>query len=159
VSIVTPTRKIQRVGEVPVTEEDNAMVLIDHGAGVISHTQCGFNYFTSTEHDDTRADHHTITITGTQGTMRRAGYDWAPHGGDLATRDHRSFERQVGEKHDYVWQQGASLVAECLATGKEPPFTPEHALHVVEIMIAARASQETGRRVQITTTFRWPVVS
>jgi len=33
------------------------------------------------------------------------------------------------------------VVAEYLATGKEPPFTPEHSLHVVEIMIAARQSQ------------------
>jgi len=36
------------------------------------------------------------------------------------------------------------VVAEYLATGKEPPFTPEHSLHVVEIMIAARQSQKSG---------------
>ena len=134
------------------------MVLMDHGDGVISHTQCGFNYFTSVEHSDTRADHHTITITGTGGTMGLAGYDWAPHGVDLATRDHPAFERHAGGPHDYVWQQGASLASECLATGKEFPFVPEHALHVVEIMIAARESQETGRRIPIKSTFRWPVL-
>jgi hypothetical protein len=26
--------------------------------------QCGFNYFTPHEHDYTRQDHHTITISG-----------------------------------------------------------------------------------------------
>lgn len=159
VSIVTPTRTIRDKGEIRVTEEDNAMVLIDHGSGVISHTQCGFNYFTSQEHDYTRADHRTITITGTGGTISMLGYDWAPHGVDLATRDHPAFERHVAGPHDYVWQQGASLAAECLATGKELPFTPEHALHVVEIMVAARESQQTGLRIPIQSTFKWPIVS
>jgi predicted dehydrogenase len=50
-------------------------------------------------------------------------------------------------------------VAECLATGKEPPFTPEHALHVVEIMTAARQSQETGRRIAMRSTFKWPTAA
>ena len=40
----------------------------------------------------------------------------------------------------YVWQQGASVIAECLATGKEPLIAVEHALHVLEIIEAARAS-------------------
>ena len=56
-------------------------------------------------------------------------------------------------------QQGASLAAECLATGKEMLVTPEHALHVLEIIVAARQSQETGRRVPLRSTFKWPVVA
>jgi hypothetical protein len=50
-------------------------------------------------------------------------------------------------------------VAETLATGKEQLFTPEHALHVVEIICAARESQKTGRRIDLKSTFKWPVVS
>jgi predicted dehydrogenase len=156
-SVVTPTRQITDKGEIPVTAEDNAMVVMDHGGGVLSHVQCGFNYFAAAEHDDTQQNHHTITITGTHGEMAMAGYDWAPHGVDVATRRQRQFKRHAGEKSDYVWQQGASLVAQCLATGKEPPFTPEHALHVVEIMTAARQSQETGQRITMRSTFKWPV--
>src|SRR5207253_4173512 len=34
-SVVTPTRKIRGKGEIKVVAEDNAMVLMDHGAGVI----------------------------------------------------------------------------------------------------------------------------
>ena len=60
--------------------------------------------------------------------------------------------------HDCLWECGASRVAECLATGKEPLFTPEHALHVVEIITAARESQETKRHLPLTSTFKWPVV-
>jgi hypothetical protein len=42
-SIVTPERTIHEKGRIRVTEEDNAMVLLDHGQGVISHVQSGFN--------------------------------------------------------------------------------------------------------------------
>ncbi len=158
-SIVTPRRGIKDKGEIDVTAEDNAMVMMDHGNGVFSHVQCGFNYFTPHEHDRTDQGHHTITITGSGGTMTLAGYDWAPHAVDLATREQPKFKRHADAKHDYVWQNGASLVAECLVTGREPLFTPEHALHVVEIMTAARQSQETGRRIPLRSTFKWPVVS
>lgn len=42
---------------------------------------------------------------------------------------------------------------------KELLVTPEPALHVLEIMIAARQSQKAGRRVALHPAFRWPVVS
>jgi predicted dehydrogenase len=70
-----------------------------------------------------------------------------------------TFERHVIESAGYQWQQGASVVAECLATGKEPLFTPEHALHVVEIIVAARESQQSGRRIDLQSTFKWPIVA
>jgi predicted dehydrogenase len=54
---------------------------------------------------------------------------------------------------------GASLAAESLATGKELLITPEHALHVLEIIQATRESQDTGRRVALRSKFKWPVVS
>ena len=157
-SVVTPTRQITGRGEVTVTAEDNAMILMDHGNGVLSHVQSGFNYFTPHEHASTQQDHHTISLTGTGGSMSLAGYDWAPHAVDLATHEHHRFQRHVDARSDYVWENGASLVAECLATGREPLFTPEHALHVVEIMTAANESQKTGRRIPIRSTFPWPVL-
>jgi predicted dehydrogenase len=53
---------------------------------------------------------------------------------------------------------GASLAAESLATGKALLITPEHALHVLEVIQATRESQESGRRVPLRSTFKWPVV-
>jgi predicted dehydrogenase len=90
--------------------------------------------------------------------MGLVGYDWAPLGVDLATKDSPELERSVADAQGYVWQQGASLAAECLATGKELLATPEHALHVLEIITAARESSATGRRVELSSTFKWPVV-
>ncbi|HJS09439.1 MAG TPA: Gfo/Idh/MocA family oxidoreductase [Pirellulales bacterium] len=159
VSIVTPTRNIDRKGQVKVTEEDNAMVLMDHGNGVISHVQSGFNYFNPHGHEGSKETRHTIQIIGSKGVMGLVGYDWEPLGVDLATQDEPTYKRHATDAKGYVWQQGASLAAETLATGKEWLFTPEHALHVVEIIVAARKSHETGRRIDLTSTFKWPIVA
>jgi predicted dehydrogenase len=158
-SVVTPTRVIRGKGEIKVTAEDNAMVLMDHGGGVISHVQSGFNYFNPHGHDGSKEGRHTVTVVGTQGFLGLVGYDWEPRGVDLATRARPAFQRHATEKGDYVWQMGASLAAECLATGKEFLVTPEHALHVLEVIQATRESQEAGRRVQLRSTFKWPVVA
>jgi predicted dehydrogenase len=158
-SVLTSSRVIQGKGRIKVVAEDNAMVLLDHGNGVISHVQSGFNYFNPHGHEGAKEGRHTITIVGTSGSMGLVGYDWEPHGVDLATQDQPIFQRCATDKGDYVWQQGASLAAWSLATGKELLMAPEHALHVVEIITAARQSQETGRRIPLRSTFRWPVVS
>jgi predicted dehydrogenase len=158
-SIVTPTRAIRDKGLIKVTEEDNAMVLLDHGKGTLSHVQCGFNFFNPHGHDGSKEKRHTISIVGSTGALGLVGYDWEPLGVDVATASAPDFQRQATHSGDYVWQQGASKVAECLATGKEPLFTAEHALHVVEIIGAARQSQETGRRIDLKSSFKWPIVS
>jgi predicted dehydrogenase len=158
-SIITPKRQIQNKGEIAVNEEDNAVVVLAHAAGVISHIESSFNFFNPNDHAYAGQNHHTLTITGRKGVMKLVGYDWGPHGVDLSTQDKPEWKRYADAKHDYVWQNGASLVCECLATGKEPLVTPEHALHVVEIMTAARESQATGRHIPMTSTFKWPVVA
>ena len=159
VSIVTPTRQIDNKGEIKVTEEDNAMLVLDHGNGTLSHVQCGFNFFNPNGHDGSQENRHTISIVGSKGSLGMVGYDWMPLGVDFATDDHPDNERNVTDAEGYVWQQGASMVAECLATGNEPLMTPEHALHVVDIMCAARESQTTGRRIDLNSTFKWPVIT
>src|SRR5439155_112558 len=129
-SVVTPTREIRGKGEIKVVAEDNAMVLMDHGDGVISHVQSGFNYFNPHGHDGSKEQRHTIGIVGTNGSLGLVGYDWDPRGVDLATQKEPGFKRHATEKGDIVWQMGAWLAAESLATGKALLSTPEHALHV-----------------------------
>ena len=92
--------------------------------------------------------------------MGLVGYDWAPLGVDFATKDAPKMARHVPDAQGYVWQQGAALAAEVLATGREHLLaTPEHALHVLEIITAARESQATGKRIALTSTFKWPIVT
>lgn len=156
--IVTPERTVDDKGRIRVEAEDNAMLLLDHGDGVISHVQSGFNYFNPHGHDGSSETRHTISIVGSDGFMGMVGYDWAPLGVDLATREAPRLERHESDAGGYLWQQGAALAAECLATGKGLLATPEHALHVLEVITAARESSATGKRVGLTSSFKWPVI-
>lgn len=158
-SVVTPTRRIRGKGEIKVEAEDNAMVLMDHGNGLISHVQSGFNYFNPYGHDGRNEQRYTVSVYGTTGFMGLVGYDWEPHAVDLATKVEPNVKRHATDKGNFVWQMGASLAAESLATGKELLITPEHALHVLEVIQATRESQDTGRRVPLRSTFKWPVVA
>ena len=79
-SIVTPQREITGKGKITVTEEDNAMLLLDHGRGVISNLQCGFNYFNPHGHHGGNETRHTVSITGSEGYLGLVGYDWEPLG-------------------------------------------------------------------------------
>ncbi len=157
VSIVTPERTVSDKGRIQVTEEDNAMVLMDHGRGVLSHVQSGFNYFNPHGHEGTGENRHTIRIVGSQGYLGLVGYDWAPIGVDVATIDAPELRREATDTGGYVWEMGAALAAEVLVTGKEWAVTPEHALHVLEIISAARKSSAEGRRIELKSTFPWPV--
>lgn len=157
-SIVTPERTVDNKGKIKVVAEDNTMLLMDHGEGVISHVQCGFNYFDPYGHEGKGQQNHTITIWGTHGNMGLVGYDWAPFGVDLATSFTEPPVRHVADPETYVWQQGASVVAESLITGKEPLIAAEHALHVLEVIEATRESGATGKKVALQSTFKWPVV-
>ena len=102
--------------------------------------------------------YNLTTLTGSDRVMSLAGYDWAPKHVQLATAADPKLNRFATEGEGYKWEQGATAVAEFLATGKEPLFTPEHALHVVEIMTAARECGRTGTRVKLSSTFKWPLI-
>jgi predicted dehydrogenase len=156
-SVVTPTRKVSDKGVIKVVAEDNAMVLMDHGNGVISHVQSGFNYFNPNGHDGKNEQRHTLSVVGSTGYMGMVGYDWMPLGVDVATKKQPKLTRESTEKGDYVWQMGASLAAECLSTGRDFLVTPEHALHVLEVIQATRESQESGKRVTLTSSFTRPI--
>jgi len=159
VNVVTPTRNVSDKGHIQVIAEDNAMIIMEHQNNVLSHIQSGFNYFDPYGHAGTGQDRPTISMWGTEGNMHLIGYDWAPFGVDIATKDNEKTRREVTDSKGYVWQEGAATICEYLATGKEPLINAEHALHVLEIMEAARLSQIEGKRIQLKSSFRWPVIT
>jgi predicted dehydrogenase len=156
--IITPERTVDDKGKIKVETEDNAMVVMDHGQGTLSHVQCGFNYFDPYGHEGKGQEKPTITIWGTKGNMGLVGYDWAPFGVDLAESFTEPPKRYVADPGPYVWQQGASVISEALATNMEPRIAAEHALHVLEIIEAARASAAGGKKITLQSTFKWPMV-
>ena len=156
-SIVTPERTVDNKGKIKVEAEDNAMVLMDHGNGIISHVQCGFNYFDPYGHEGKGQEKHSITIWGTHGNMGLVGYDWAPNGVDMVTHENEKSQRFVADPGKYVWQEGATVISESMISGTAPLIAVEHALHVLEIIEAARESGNNGKKVKLKSNFKWPV--
>ncbi|HMO62473.1 MAG TPA: Gfo/Idh/MocA family oxidoreductase [Ferruginibacter sp.] len=157
-SIVKPERTVDDKGKIKVVAEDNAHILMEHDNNVISHVMCGFNYFDPHGHEATNQSLHSIQIYGDYGNMRLIGYDWETNGVMMDTSWDEPPKLECTDKGGYVWQEGATKTGESILTGVEPRINVEHALHVLEIIEAARKSQETGRRIPLKSKFRWPMV-
>lgn len=156
-NVLTKDRNVDDKGQIKVVAEDNAMVLMQHQSGALSHVQCGFNYFDPYGHEGSGQEKPTVSLVGTKGSMHLIGYDWKPFGVDLATLDDEKGKRYATNPESYVWEQGASVIAEALSTGKEPRINVNHALHVLEIIEAARKSEATRQRINLQSTFQYPL--
>ncbi len=157
-SIVNPERTVDDKGLIKVEAEDNAHILLEHDKGVISHVMCGFNYFDPHGHEAKGQELHSIQVYGDKANMRLIGYDWETNGvylDDSWDEPGRLYEQESG---GYMWQEGATRVGESLVTHVEPRIHVEHALHVLEIIEASRASSSTGRKIPLKSKFGWPMV-
>ena len=155
-AVMNKTRKVDDKGEVAVTADENTMLIMHHGNGVLSHVQTGFVYF-EPEAPSRERKVYTIDITGTTGSMHVQGWDWAPAAVDVATQGHNVLAPQCRDKWPYEWVGGARYVASCLLTGQKSVITAEHGLHVLEVMNACHQSQRTGKRVTVESRFPWPI--
>jgi predicted dehydrogenase len=157
-SIVNPERTVDDKGKIKVEVEDNAHVLMEHDKGVLSHVMCGFNYFDPHGHEAKDQQLHSIQIYGDYGNMRLIGYDWETNGVMLDTSWDKPAVLMSADKGGYEWQEGARVTGESIVTGVEPRINVEHALHVLEIIEAARKSSATGMKVKLKSKFPWPMV-
>lgn len=149
-------RRIINSQSIAVEADDNTSLLLDHGNTVYSVIQTGFVY--AAQRED-----WTVQLIGTAGALTMGGYAWEPkevsiYRGDQVKAPGRWETFELGKQEPYVWQSGATYIAECLAYGKKPMLRGEHAVHVLEVMLAAKRSAQTGQRIQITSTFSWPLL-
>jgi predicted dehydrogenase len=157
-SIVKPERTVDDKGKIKVKAEDNAHVLLEHDNGVISHVMCGFNYFDPHGHEAGNQSLHSIQVYGDKGNMRLIGYDWETNGVMLDISEKEPAKLMSTDKGGYEWQEGARVTGESIVSGTEPRINVEHALHVLEIIEAARKSSATGMKVKLKSLFPWPMV-
>ena len=157
-SIVKSERTIDEKGKIKVEAEDNAHILMEHDKNVLSHVMCGFNFFDPHGHEAGTQSLHSIQIYGDSGNMRLIGYDWETNGVVMDTSWDEPPKLVSTDKGGYEWQEGATKIGEALVKGIEPRINAEHALHVLEIIEAARKSQATGARIKLKSKFPWPMV-
>lgn len=141
---------------IAVEADDNTALLLDHGNTVYSVIQTGFVF--AAQHDD-----WTVQLIGTGGALTMGGYAWEPgevslYRGDRVKAPARWEPLGTGEQETYSWQSGATYIAECLAKEEKPLLSGEHAVHVLEVMLAAKRSAQIGQRIQIASTFSWPLL-
>lgn len=134
---------------VKVEADDNAIVLMDHGNSVFSCVMTGFVY--GPYHEE-----RTIELVGTKGSINMLGWDWHPKGVEVWDTETGAWKVVCEDQKGYNWNQGGSYLARCLATGEKPLMTAEHAFHVLEVMLAAQQSAETGQRVEVHSQFPTP---
>lgn len=156
-AILNPTRKVEDKGDVKVEADENTMLIMNHGNGVLSHVQTAFVYFDGERLPGLERKLYTIDVMATKGVMHMQGWDWGPSGVDVAFQGESVLETFCKEPGKYDWVGGASYVAECLLTDQPSLITPEHGLHVLEVMNACHESQRTGRRVKVESAFKWPL--
>lgn len=157
-SIVNPERTVDDKGKIKVVAEDNAHILMMHDKNVISHVMCGFNYFDPHGHVGKDQKLHSVQIYGDYGNLRLIGYDWETNGVYLDNSWDEPAKLYQEDSEGYVWQEGATRVGESIVKGIEPRINVEHALHVLEVIEAARKSSATGTKVILKSKFKWPMV-
>jgi len=143
--ICTPERAV--AGErVRVEAPDNIHLILDFGRCVFGSLVTGYTI--------QRQRHAQLEIYGSEGVIQMLGPAWAPAGYEL-WRNSAGCWQIFGETDpEYHWTVGLDHLIECIGTGTRPLLSPEHALHVTEIMIRALESAESGAALNLETTFR-----
>jgi predicted dehydrogenase len=142
--IAIPERQIG-TNRIPVTTEDNLQILLDFGKAVFA---CVTSSFTIQQYRDA-----TLELYGTQGTIRLQGDDWAPNGYDLWQNETAQWEHVAETAPTWSYLDGIRHLVECIRTGTRPQITPEHAYHVLEVLLKAREASQTGQSQAITSSF------
>lgn len=142
-----PVRTVE--GEMMQIEtEDNAQILLDFGGA------CYASVFTGFTIQDKRAP--AIELYGSEGVMQMLGDDWAPDGYEVFQRSTQQWTRIDAKRGEWPWVDGLNHMIECIQQRQKPLITPEHAFHVLEIMLKAMQSGETGRAIDLNSTFDAP---
>ena len=131
-----------------VRAEDNAHVLIDFGDARFAVVTTGFTM--------QRYRSPCIELYGSEGVIQMLGDDWAPEGYELWRNATGAWQLHDEADPRWSWTEGLRHMVECIENGTEPVTRPEHALHALEVMLAAQAAGGDGRARAIASGFPAP---
>jgi predicted dehydrogenase len=145
--VAVPEREING-RRIRVEAEDNAQVLLDFGDSAFGVVTSGF----------TLQQYRTpaLEVYGTTGTIQMLGDDWDPDGYELWQNSAGAWQVFKETTPDWPWTDGFNHLVTCIREGKHPLVTPEHARHVLEIMLKAQLSGREGRAMALASTFTLP---
>ena len=143
-----PERMVQG-RPVRVEAEDNAQVLLDFGGACFAALTTGFTL------QQYRGP--GLELYGSKGTINLLGDDWDPDGYELWQNSAGCWQLFKETQPDWPWADGLRHLVECIRGKSQPLVSPEHAYHVLEVMLQAQASGRDGRARDIESTFTPPV--
>lgn len=146
--IAVPEREING-RRIRVEAEDNAQVLLDFGGSNFAVVTSGFTM--------QQYRNPALEIYGTTGTIQMLGDDWDPDGYEIFQNSTGCWQVFRETTPDWPWTDGLNHLVDCIRTETGPLVTPEHALHVLEIMLKAQQAGRERRALDLTTTFTPPV--
>ena len=138
-------KRVSEGCEIAVEADDNAHVLLDFGDNRFANVMTGFTM--------QKYRSPAIELYGTDGVLQLLGDDWAPQGFEHWSNERKTWEIHEETDPNWPWTAGLRHLVDCVAAGTRPVNRPEHALHCVEVMQAARDSAEQGRFVDIHSDF------
>jgi predicted dehydrogenase len=135
---------------VRVEAEDNAQVLLDFGRQCFGVLTTGFTI------QQYRGP--GLELFGAEGTLYMHGDDWDPDGYELWQNSAGCWQYFKETQPDWPWTDGLRHLVNCIQHGCPPGVNPEHALHVLEIMLQAQAAGRDGQTHEIQSTFPPPLI-
>lgn len=146
-TLTRPTRIVD--GElINVQTDDTFQLVIEHVGGAISTITTAFGM--------QKYRGPAVEIYGLEGTIQMMGDDWAPDGLEYWSNKANAWQIIESQSRYWPWTDGLSHLVDCVLTGSEPYTRPEHAFHVLEIMLAAMEAAKTGQAQLINSTFTPP---
>ena len=139
------TERIIDGEHIRVEAEDNAHVLLDFGEATFAVATTGFTI--------QRYRGPALEIYGSRGTIQLLGDDWHPQGYELWQNEVGAWQVFPEVNPYWRWTDGLPHIVECIQQNTAPITNPEHAYHVLEIMIKAQESGSDGRARLIESTF------
>jgi len=147
--------------KIEVTEDDNTLLMLDFGGSTYAVVDGTFNV--------NAAKSPLIEIFGREGTINVPDFMWLL---DPTTPPFELFRLDAAPGVDgWITPRAQALLAaqrriddlartaviehlvDCVRGGQRPILSAEHARHALEIMIAAKQSAQSGRAIDLRTTF------
>jgi predicted dehydrogenase len=144
--VAIPQREVEgEMISVHSEAEDNAHVLIDFGNNRFAGVTTGFTM--------QKYRSPAIELYGATGVLQMRGDDWAPDGYELWRNAHGAWEIFAETDPGWAWTEGMRHLVTCIERNLEPIIKPEHAFHVLEIILAAKAAGKDGQARDIKSHF------
>lgn len=130
---------------IQVEAEDNAHILLDFGQATFGVVTTGF----------TMQQYRSpcLELYGSQGTIQMLGDDWDPNGYELWQNEVGAWQVYNETDPGWPWCDGLNHLVKCIQDGVRPMVTPEHAYHVLEIMLKAQQAGQSGQAQLIESEF------